>query len=374
MAWGLLAYVAGVAALSGILAPRLGTSAALIEILAGVIGANYLGLAGSGSSWLPLLAGLGSIVLIFLAGSAIEPAAFRSGWRSAVLLGSVSFAVPLVVVGVLARFLLGWDPTAALLAGVALSSTAAAVVYVVLAESGLVRTPTGQLLLSACFVTDLGTVLALSFLFERPNLWLLVVLGAVAGATVVVPPIVRWVSYRLRDAATEPDVRVLLFALVLLGALSQLAGTEMILPAYLLGFGVAWTFPGRSESMARLRVVAMALLTPFFFLSAGLSVSLVALAAGAGATIVLYAGQILSKLGPLLPLSRRIIGSDWEYVAVLMSTGLVFGIVAAVFGLGQGILDSGQFSVLVGVIVLSAVIPTVVAQTWLRPEPGALQV
>src|SRR5580700_3990064 len=106
--WSLVALVGVIAAVAALLGPRLGVSAALIEIVAGILAANYLGVTTVGQSWLPFLAGIGSVVLIFLAGTSIDPGALRARWRAALLLGIVSFAGPLLVVGLLTRFLLLW--------------------------------------------------------------------------------------------------------------------------------------------------------------------------------------------------------------------------------------------------------------------------
>jgi hypothetical protein len=50
-----------------------------------------------------------------------------------------------------------------------------------------------------------------------------------------------------------------------------------------------------------------------------------------------------------------------------MSTGLTFGTISSVFGLNAGYIDQVQYSVLVGVVVASAVIPTFIAQKWFMP-------
>jgi len=372
--WALVALVAVIATIAALLGPRLGVSAAVLEIAAGIVAANYLGVTTTGQAWLPFLASIGGVVLIFLAGASIDPRAFRARWKAAAMLGSVSFAAPILVVGLLARYVLVWSPTASLLAGVALSSTSAAILYVVLSETGAVDTSTGQLLLSACFVTDLGTILALTFVFERPNVYVLLLIAAFVVVAILLPRLLRWTGSWLRGGPTEPDARILLASLFILAAIAQFSATEVVLPAYLLGMVVSGNLKAGGDLSYRIRTLAFAFLTPFFFVNAGLSVSLAAVAGGAAAAIVLYAGQVGAKLGALLPLARRLVGPEFEYVALLLSTGLVFGIVAGLYGLGQGILTQAQFSVLVSVIVLSAVIPTVVAQTLARPEPTAVAV
>ena len=58
-----------------------------------------------------------------------------------------------------------------------------------------------------------------------------------------------------------------------------------------------------------------------------------------------------------------------------MSTGLTFGTISSLYGLNAGIIDQTQFSVLVIVVVLTAILPTIVAQRWFTPpEANARQV
>jgi hypothetical protein len=52
---------------------------------------------------------------------------------------------------------------------------------------------------------------------------------------------------------------------------------------------------------------------------------------------------------------------------LLMSTGLTFGTISALYGLTSHIIDRTQFSLLVTVVVLSAIIPTAIAQQWFSP-------
>ena len=73
-----------------------------------------------------------------------------------------------------AYYIAGWNPQAAQIAGIALSSTSMAVVYAVMVETGLNETELGKLILAACFVNDLGTVLALGLIFANYDYWLVI--------------------------------------------------------------------------------------------------------------------------------------------------------------------------------------------------------
>ena len=65
--------------------------------------------------------------------------------------------------------------------------------------------------------------------------------------------------------------------------------------------------------------------------------------------------------------AKRYLHRGEIYTTLLMSTGLTFGTISSVFGLYAGYIDQVQYSVLVGVVVASAVIPTFIAQKWFMP-------
>jgi Kef-type K+ transport system membrane component KefB len=371
--WTLLSIVVALAVVASLVSVRLGVSVAILEILAGVVAGNYLGVSAAGADWLPFLAGIGSVVLTFLAGAEIDPVAMRKTWKASASIGLLSFLAPFLAAWAFTALVLRWSPEASLLAGVALSTTSVAVVYVVLVETGASTTATGKLILSACFITDLGTALALSLLFVRPNEYIFLLLAAVVAATLTVPRLFDWLFARLKGRAGEPEVKLLFLLVIVLGAVAQLAGSPAVLPAYILGLALASVLGRHREILLKLRSITLGFLTPFFFINAGLNISVAALASGAFLIVVLFGVKVGAKLAGVLPVTRRLVGHDSTYIALLMSTGLTFGTIASIYGLDAGIIDRFQFSVLLTVVIATAIVPTVIAQTWFRPavEEGA---
>jgi Kef-type K+ transport system membrane component KefB len=369
VAWALLSVVVGLAVLASLISIRIGVSVAIIEILAGIIAGNFFGISSAGQDWLPFVAGIGSVVLTFLAGAEIDPVAMRRTWKASASIGFVSFLAPFLAAWAFTLLVLRWDWDASLLAGVALSTTSVAVVYVVLVETGTSQTPTGKLILSACFITDLGTALALSLLFVRPNDYIFLLIAAIAASTLIFPRLFEWLFARLKGRAGEPEVKLLLFGVVLLGAFAQLAGTQAVLPAYILGLALATVLGHNRDVLLKLRTLTLAILTPFFFINAGLNVSVSALVAGAVLIVVLFGVKVGAKLLGVLPVVRKMVGHDSTYIALLMSTGLTFGTISATYGLTSGIIDTFQFSILLTVVIATAIVPTVIAQTWFQPAP-----
>ncbi len=367
---GTTLYVAMVLALVALVASMLSVEIALsvsvIEIVAGVVVGNTLHL--STPQWLVFLASFGSVVLTFLAGSEVDPDELRKTWRASLLIGSVSFALPFAGAMLTCRYVFDWDWRAAQIGGIALSTTSLAVVYAVLVETGLNATGIGKLIMSSTFVTDLGTVLALSALFISPSWWLVPFFGASVALIVVMPRLDDWFFNRYGNRVIEPEIKGAFAALLLLMWLGDRAHSHAVLPAFLLGLAVSRILARHRATQQRFRVVAFALLTPFFFLRSGMNVSLPLVLANLGLLGVLLAVKLGLKSVGVYPLARRYARPHAAFTTLLMSTGLTFGTISATYGLTAGIIDRTQFSVLVTVVVATAVLPTAIAQRFFSPE------
>jgi Kef-type K+ transport system membrane component KefB len=372
--WFIAAFWMGLALLASLISIRLGISVALIEIVVGVVVGNihfgqYHDLLRT-TEWTNFLAMLGSGVLTFLAGAEIDPVSLRANLRASMSIGVLSFLLPFLGVWMFAQYGLGWPLHQAWIAGIALSTTSVAVVYAVMIEGGLGSTAMGKTLLAACFITDFGTVLALGVLFADFKVSLAVF---VAVAAVVLWYMPTWTQYLIvRLGATrvsEPEVKFIFFVLFFLGGLASTAKSEAVLPAYLLGLVVAGVFLRDKTLVNRMRSIAFAIFTPFYFIKAGLFVSLRALGAAIGVIAVLLALKLATKFVSVWPTARLFYMRSREatYTALLMSTGLTFGTISALFGLQNKIIDQQQYSVLVTVVILSAFVPTLIAQKLFQP-------
>ena len=368
--WFIAAAWMGMALLASFISIRLGISVALIEILVGVIGGNFLGF--HTTPWIDFLASFGSVLLTFLAGAEIEPESFRKHLKPSLIIGGISFLFPFLGAMAFAYFVIHWNLHAAEIAGIALSTTSVAVVYSVMVETGLNKTDLGKLILAACFVTDLGTVIALGALFASFNIWLLAFIVALVAVLWKLQPITRWVIARFGGRVSEMEVKFLFLLLFFLGGLATIAKSEAVLPAYLVGLIIAGVFSHDKVLIYRMRTIAFALLTPFFFIKAGTLVSLPALLAGGLLIIVLLGVKVTTKFIGVWPLTRafKMTAREGNYTTLLMSTGLTFGSISALYGLTHGIINQVQYTILVTVVIGSAVIPTFIAQTWFLPKRG----
>jgi Kef-type K+ transport system membrane component KefB len=363
----LAAILAAVVVIASMISVELGLSVALIELGLGVAAGNLFNL-DPNQDWLVFVASFASIVLTFLAGAEIDPDDFRERLGTSIAIGVVSFLGPFVVASLVAYGLLDWTVKASLIAGTALSTTSLAVVYAVLVETGLNATRIGKLIMSACFVTDMGTALALSAIFVKPNGWYPLFLVVSVVLIVVLPKIAPWFFRRYGDRVIEPEIKLVFVCLFGLMVLADAAKGHAVLPAFVLGLVMARHYQRHRTEQERLRVVAFAFLTPFFFLRGGLNVSLGAVFANLGLLALLFAAKMVPKIGLILPLARRSVPQHATFTTLLMSTGLTFGTISALYGLNGGIIDRTQFSLLVTVVVLSAIVPTAIAQRWFSPD------
>jgi Kef-type K+ transport system membrane component KefB len=357
--------------LASMVSVHAGVSVAILELLGGVVLGNAFG--AEPQEWLVFIASFAGVVLTFLAGAEVDVPLLRREWRPSAVIGLVSFGAPFLAAMAAAYWLLGWSGEASAIAGIALSTTSLAVVYAVLVETGLNRERFGKLLMSATFVTDFATASALSIIFIRPNPWFAAFLAASIGLIVLVPRIAPAFFRRYGGRVIEPEIKLVFAALLLLMWLGDRSGGQAVLPAFVLGLVMSGHYASHRQEQERLRVVAFAFLTPLFFVRGGMAVSLSAVWTGLGALAVLCAAKMLPKLAGVYPLARRTMtgpGEAW-FGTLLMSTGLTFGTISSLYGLNAGIIDRTQFSLLLSVVVGSAVIPTIIAQRWFTPRRAA---
>jgi len=374
--WALAALWLGLALIATLLSIWLRVSTALSEIVVGTVAQLIIGaivgsaVLGTDESWINILSGIGAIVLTFLAGAELDPAVFKRKWKEATAVGLVSFFFPFLGCAAAAYYVLGWDVMPSWLAGVALSTTSVAVVYAVMIEFGFNTTDYGKTVLAACFITDLGTVLALGFIFAPFTLKTLVFAVATVAAFVVLP----WLTprfFRLYGGRpSELETKYLLLCLLGLGALAGWADSEAVLPAYLIGMVLAGTVGKDHALIRRLRTLTFGLLTPFYFIRAGSFVLIPDLIAAPIAFGFFLLVKIGTKIVGVYPVTKFFKAPNQEamYTTLLMSTGLTFGTISSLFGLSHGIINQSQYSILVAVVIGSAVIPTLIANAFYLPR------
>lgn len=353
--------------LSSFLSIRFMISAALIEITLGAIAGNYFGLYQT--EWIKYLGEFGGIVLTYLAGTEVDIPLLKSKLKESVLIGGVSFFAPFICAFLFSYYVVHWSFPASEICGIALSTTSLAVIYAVLVETGLVKSNLGKLLMAACFITDLGTAIALSILFAHFNWFTLLFAVTSILAIIFTPKIISRMTESFGFKVVEPELKFLFFVLFTLMWLAKLGNSHAVLPTFILGLAMSDYFKSKNQKLqTRFRAVAFTMLNPFFFIKGGLNISFKALQNSLWLLISLFFVKIIAKIAGVLPLAKKYVPKEAMYTTLLMSTGLTFGTISSLYGLNTGIIDKTQFSVLVTVVILSAVIPTIIAQRFFEPK------
>ncbi len=375
------------AVVSSILANRLKISIALMEIIVGSLvgyGAYQLGYFDHLSlqaEWLKFLTGTGAILLTFLAGAELNPDDIKAKFKEITVIGFVGFFAPFVGSALIAYYLIGWDLRASLLTGIALSTTSMAVVYAVMIETGLNKTQYGKGILGACFINDLGTVIGLGLIFAPFTIKTLIFLSVTVVLIIFLNPMTSFLIKHFAYKTAEIRAKWIIFILLSSGVLALWSGSEPVLPAYIIGMILARTMEKDGHFVRRLRTLTVGFLTPLYFLRAGALVSIPALASAPILFLTLFLAKVISKIGGLYPTIRyfnhhqketyfysfkRLTRERWYYT-LLMSTGLTFGTISALYGLSNNIITQEQYSLIVGAVIASAVIPTLIANKFFLP-------
>src|SRR5438045_3333443 len=251
-----------------------------------------------------------------------------------------------------------------------MSTTSVAVVYAVMIEFGFNSTDYGKTVLAACFITDLGTVIALGLIFAPFTFKTVVFLGVGIAVFAILP----WITPRFfrlyGNRPSELEAKYLLLCLLGMGALATWADSEAVLPAYLIGMVLAGTVGRDHALIRRLRTLTFGLLTPFYFIRAGSFVSIPDLVAAPGILLTLLAGKMVSKFVGVYPITKLFKSPTKEamYTTLLMSTGPTSGRICDLCGLTPGIITQQQYSYLIAAVIGSAIVPTLIANAFFLPR------
>jgi len=245
-----------------------------------------------------------------------------------------------------------------------------AVVYAVMLEYGFNETEFGKGILGACFVNDLGTVIALGLIFAPFTYKTIVFIAVTILLMFTLRPMTKFIIRRFAYKTAAIRAKWVLFMLLSMGVLALWSGSEPVLPAYVFGMILAKTMEEDGHFVRRLRTLTVGFLTPLYFLRAGALVSIPALLAVPGTFLVLLVGKVITKIVGLYPVIHRFRYRKDErwYYTLLMSTGLTFGTISALYGLTHDVITKEQYSFIVGAVIASAVIPTLIANKYFLPR------
>ncbi|GAP63966.1 hypothetical protein ARMA_2389 [Ardenticatena maritima] len=375
----------------GWLSTRFDQPAVLGELLAGLIlGPTVLGLLGwpifaehheTMQETFHLLAELGVLVLMFLAGLEIEPEEFFRSGAVAVWAGVSGVVVPLVL-GALLALLFGYPGLEAVFIGIILTATSVSISAQTLMELGYLRSKVGIALLGAAVVDDVLGILILSLFVALAGagstgaglVWLVVrmVLFLVGGYVVgraVLPRFVEWMDEIPLAESMVAAVLAIMFiygwAAETLGAVAPITGTFLA--------GLILTQSRLQHKIAdRLFPIAFGFLVPVFLVNIGLNANLRVLNQQQwlfGGLLVLVAvlGKVVgcgvgARLGGFEPRAAFQLGVG------MISRGEV-GLIVATIGLSQGVIGADIFAVTVLMVLATTLLTPPLLRWALRLSP-----
>ncbi|MEO5874633.1 MAG: cation:proton antiporter [Streptosporangiaceae bacterium] len=385
-----LSLVAIVAA--GVFAPFLGDRlnrwiripGAVLEILLGIlIGPVVLGWAQN-TEVVDGISQFGLALLMFLAGYELEFDRIRGGPLRLAVGGWLCS----VLLGLLCGFLLRGQTEAALMLGLALTTTALGTILPMMQDAGVLPTPFGAKMMAIGAVGEFGPIVLIALLLTsddpaRTGL-LLVVFVVIVVVTAIVasrrrasPRISRLLSATLGTSAQLP-IRLAMFAVVFLLWVSHSFGLDVLLGAFAAGIieriAVNAGEPREEKVIkSKLEAIGFGVFIPFFFVVSGLSMDLDSLAENPVSLLLLPLFLVLFLLVrgvPTYVLARS--DPDRRRLALLSSAALPLLVAITSIGTDEGVLRTDTAAALVLAGMLSVLIFPLVALRGIQSQTTPL--
>ncbi len=385
-----LAILITAAKTGGYLSYRLGQPSVLGELLVGILlGPSLVNLLHLGyftdeglQEIIHMLAELGVLLLMFLAGIELHLRDLAKTGKTAALAGTLGVILPLGF-GALAGLAFGMQPLAAIFLGLVLAATSVSISAQTLMELGVLRSRVGVSLLGAAVFDDILVVLILSIFtaLTGPDssglgqaLWIALRMGLFLGlATLAGLVILPRASRRVNSLPVSQGLTAFTMVTILLygwmaeefGAMAAITG------AFLAGLLFARS-PVRERIQGGISGLAYGLFVPVFFINVGLTANMRELANGVfGLFVVLSLVAVLGKIiGAGL---GGLIGGLEKREALQLGVGMVsrgeVGLIVASVGVTQRLIDHSVFSALVGVIILSTLLTPPMLRSVFRGQP-----
>ena len=389
-----LVIILAAARASGLLAIRLGQPAVVGELLAGVIlgqtaidlfSADFITSADVEHT-VHLLAELGIIFLMFLAGLETDLDEIHRVRRVALLAGPMGVLFAIVMAG-LASATFGFSAKESVFIGIALSATSVSISVRTLMDLNALRGREGVAIMAAAVVDDVLVLVVLSFFIAFAadrggsagdvSLVIVRVVGFFAAAYLAgrfaLPPLARWVaSAPMGEGALAFAIVVALFYA---WSADYVGDTAAITGAFLAGLFLRRT-PVRELIDREVKALSLGFLAPVFFISVGLSAD----ASGLGGkdvallavlTTVAIASKVIGcGLGALA--AGEDAGSALRIGTGMISRGEVELIVASI-GLSQALIDTDLYSVIVLTVLVTSVLTPLLLRAAFAQQGPALQ-
>ena len=344
--------VGSLIAFAGVLAIEFGLSAAVLEIVMGVFARNVIHIWAA--DWVDFIADIGLITLMFIAGFEVDLPMLRKNLGKSTTVGAISFIIPFAgAYGI--SLLLNMDHSRAVIFAIAMSTTSLALVFPTLKERGMLTSVSGQFLLSSAMIVDILSVLALMVFFIQPSFALLYGAIGVSVIFLLAPRLSRILFGRWRGNLVEMEVRFILFALLALMFIAQLSHVHAALTGFVFGAVMGSILRKHYQVEAKLRNIVFSFFAPVFFFRAGTQMDLSQVD-----LMDFFLFLIFTPVAFLLKYAGSYYPFKWfkcpesKFGAILFNYRLSFAIVAALYGLESGLINAGEYSALMCIILVTS--------------------
>lgn len=357
------ALIALVVVLAGIVGIRSGISSTILEAIAGILLGNFMGV--KVEPWLDFLGTFGGLMLILLAGAEVDLVLLVKHARQSFTLGFMAFIIPFIGEMLFLYAFTSWSFLAKIVTSLALTATAIAVIYTLFLESGLLGTDASKLIIAAVFINDIITLMCINLISHEFNSFTLIFIFAIVAMALGLPKLLEYIVNHYGKHSSELEIRFIIAVVLGISFLADAGQMQAVFGAFLLGLVSANSIRSYENLLPKIRSITFSLLSPLFFIKAGLLVSLPAVMQSALLIFGLLGMKIISKSIGTYYYNKKWMPNAPIFSTILFSTGLTVGIVTAAFGRDFGFLDQAQFSVVMITVILSAIIPTLIARRFI---------
>lgn len=265
-----------------------------------IIGPNCFHIIESTNSF-ELLSKTGLLYIMFLAGLEIDMQEFRFNRSKSLVFGSLTFLIPIIIGYIVCIYIFHFSVWSSLLLA-SMFSTHTLLSYPIVSNMGIVKNRAVQVTFGGTIITDSAVLILLGIITNvvtgelNATFWfrILISLGLLLFATLyLLPRISRWFFRNIEAQASSHYIFVLAVVFIS-GFLSELAGVEPIIGAFLAGLGLNKVIPHNGILMNRIIFIGNTVFIPFFLISAGMLVDLKLFFKGSSALV--FAG-VLAVVG-----------------------------------------------------------------------------
>lgn len=250
-------------------------------IIAGIlIGPNSLHIIESTNSF-ELLSKTGLLYIMFLAGLEIDMHEFRHNRNKSIVFGALTFLIPISLGYVVCIYVFNFSLWSSILLA-SMFSTHTLLSYPIVSNMGIVKNRAVQITFGGTIITDSVVLILLGIITNvvtgeiNGAFWLRVIVSLtllLISTLYLLPKVSRWFFRNIEAQASSQYIYVLAVVFIS-GFLSELAGVEPIIGAFLAGLGLNKVIPNNGILMNRIVFIGNTLFIPFFLISAGMLVDL----------------------------------------------------------------------------------------------------